>query len=334
MDAKREVLTALTLTDNPNAKNAYEISGGTPAALVANMVEKEYVMCGITVQEFIDTHGAPDFNLTELQNDFTTICTDYKEPLTANAKSKAVEFCSKVIYEIGPASRKGDKKQDKLWKLRFPEKSADGTSIVVRCAFIATYRFGTYKKDYENGVRICLTVKQAGLLAMNIFDKLAKYAIALPDPICLLTPLAGAVFSKDEIPKIADGLKLTTESTIIIINNSCQSGGQHLENSSIACAIVSCISATRNIKEESTTRQIIGKTIKQYLAANKVFNESAFMVYAMYAQAGVPSHMNVESLIRTFTQMQDPSKRSLIKAQKESEGSSKSGAPAEEQEQK
>lgn len=56
------------------------------------------------------------------------------DTLTIDGKSKAVEFCSKIIFEIGPESR-NVKKDDgnKVWKFKFSYKDESGTPYVT-CA--------------------------------------------------------------------------------------------------------------------------------------------------------------------------------------------------------
>lgn len=80
---------------------------------------KEYTMVGITAKEFLEKHTGMKFNIQELRRTF--IIDDYMTDLQMEVKSKAVEFCSKVIYEVGPESRKVKKGTgDKVWKFVFP----------------------------------------------------------------------------------------------------------------------------------------------------------------------------------------------------------------------
>lgn len=65
-------------------------------------------MLGIKAAEFLEKHTGMEFNLAELRKIFKTHCDDYMEDLQRDQRvpSKAVEFCSKVIYEVGLDSRK------------------------------------------------------------------------------------------------------------------------------------------------------------------------------------------------------------------------------------
>lgn len=75
-------------------------------------------------------------------------------------------------------------------------------------------------------VQSCLSVKHANLLAIDTLNRLNKISLNMNNPVPLLTPLAGAFFSKDDIGKVANALGLGTEQAINMINASCQSGGQ------------------------------------------------------------------------------------------------------------
>ncbi|XP_076229469.1 LOW QUALITY PROTEIN: uncharacterized protein LOC143175230 [Nomia melanderi] len=58
--------------------------------------------------------------LIELRKTFEVHCNDYMDDIVKDQPSKAVEFCSKVIYEVGPESRKVNKStEDKVWKFTF-----------------------------------------------------------------------------------------------------------------------------------------------------------------------------------------------------------------------
>jgi hypothetical protein len=61
--------------------------------------------------------------MDELKRQFKKHCPDYMDPLQINKALKAVEFCSKVIYEVGPESRKVKKGTgDKVWKFVFTQR--------------------------------------------------------------------------------------------------------------------------------------------------------------------------------------------------------------------
>lgn len=288
------------------------MNGMVPNDLLKHTVEREYIILGLEPSEFIKKHGAVEFSLPILQQQFKTICEDYMEALVGDIKSKAVEFCSLVIYEIGPESRKGSKTSDKVWKVRFPY-SVNG-ALKTKTLFIATYRTETFKSLYEKDEKMVVTVKQAGLLAMDTFDRLTDVAYNMSDPVTLLTPLAGSIFSREDIPEMAKLIGTTPSVITKAINNSCQSGGQYLASSTINVAVVPCIVATRNIKDKDLMHSIIGKIIRQYLSCGKTFKPDKFSTYCVYAHGGVPSEMNVDKLVSEFTKLNEPAGRRALLA--------------------
>ncbi|CAG9814604.1 unnamed protein product [Phaedon cochleariae] len=232
--------------NNTDATTAYSMAGMLPMSIANHTVERYFIICGVLPGDYASHHGAGKFELATLQTDFKTICTDYLEELEADTRSYAADFCSKVIYEVGPESRKGDKKTDKVWKLRFMYKASTG-ALDVSTLFIATYRDAAYGSNFPPNKSMCVTVKQARLLAMDVFDRLATYALKLPNSLVLLTPLAGSIFSTDDIAKIAQDIGVTPIQVLCAINNSCQSGGRSLSDSAEA-AKISCSDLFRTLQ--------------------------------------------------------------------------------------
>lgn len=187
-------MNTLGLENSEDNRDIINVSGQIPSALLDHTMVREFFMTGITAEDFINRHGAADLNLAELQKKFKTICKDYVENVGLDTNSYAVEFCSKIIYKIGPQSRKEDRKKDQLWKMRFLY-NINGAAHA-RTLFVATYRNSLYGNVYEQGRKMCLTVKQAGLLAMDTFDKLSALAYNQTIPLFLLTPSQEMILPK------------------------------------------------------------------------------------------------------------------------------------------
>ncbi|XP_076246518.1 uncharacterized protein LOC143186694 [Calliopsis andreniformis] len=179
------------------ATASYNDSGSKPAVLMAHTIAKEYTIIGVTAKEFFEKHTGMDFNMTELRNIFKKHCDDYMEELHNDVKSKAVEFCSKVIYEVGPESRKVKKGTgDKVWKFIFKVGSED------HFVFIATYKQENAEFKPENTRNtMILSLKQAALLVHETLARLVRIECML-DKV-LLTPLAGACFCKEDLNQLS-----------------------------------------------------------------------------------------------------------------------------------
>lgn len=285
----------------------YQTRGILPADLLKHNVAKEYIMVGISPDEFIKIHGSSTMDFDQLMRDFKKVCYDFNQPLQLDTPSYAAEFCSKILYEVGPQARQVNKKDgDKTWKFAFvyqPHKvrtrDADGTEKdavagpAIKFAFVSTYKADDAEYIQNNdGTKIVLSIKNASLLALMTLARLNAISINSTPSIMLLTPLAGAVFSRDDISEIARLLNKGELEVLNCINESCQSGGHYLTYSSLACAAVASIVATRNMKDEKMRHGIIGKTMKQYLGKKKQWNANEFDIFAQYGHGGVPSNIS------------------------------------------
>lgn len=198
----------------------YQTRGALPTELLKHSIGKEYIMTGITPTEFMPLHGSATMDFDQLKKDFSKICFDYLSDLNPNTPSYAAEFCSKILYEVGPQARQVNKKDgDKTWKFVFVYATGlatipSGSQLVqkeysktVRVAFVSTYKGDNAEYvPKASGEQIVLSVKNGSLLALGTLEKINMLAIANTPPQMLLTPLAGAVFSKDDIPEMASQL--------------------------------------------------------------------------------------------------------------------------------
>lgn len=114
-----------------------------------------------------------------------------------------------MIYEVGPEARQVRKKDgDKTWRFMFVYNH--GNKLQTKVAFVSTYKTdeASYKIEAEP-TKITLSVKTASLLAIIILNRLNEISMTMEPQVALLSPLAGSVFSKDDIPKIAHAINVT-----------------------------------------------------------------------------------------------------------------------------
>lgn len=126
--------------NDPDAANTFNTRGQKPQQL-ANMAQaREYIVIGQTPNDFISDHGTLEFDFEKLQMEFKKICLDYSDPLINDERSKAVFFCAKVIYEIGPESRQVKRGSgDKMWKFNFMYVTQQN-KLDVKVAFVSTFK--------------------------------------------------------------------------------------------------------------------------------------------------------------------------------------------------
>lgn len=170
----------------------------------------DYVLYGITPKELIDLYGGLQFDFASLKAEFAIACPDVNSVLTMETRSHALEFAAMVIYTIGPESRQVKKPgTDKRWKFRMVSKVGNNpVTLVCHCVFVSTFKNtdapNTQPKIVDN--KLLLTIKQASLLALWIMESVM--AICILNKTIIMTPLAGAIFSKSDIPNIAKAIGL------------------------------------------------------------------------------------------------------------------------------
>lgn len=190
-----------------------------------------------------------------------------------NEKSRAVQFCSKMIYTVGPESRSVKQKMgDKTWIFKFPY-SVEG-SLVVKAAFVCTFKNEGAKYDLSvnNENRMVLSVRHASLLAIEVMNKITDICVSMNPPTVMLTPLCGAIFSRNDIPSMVKALRLNVSEVVRMLNSSCQSGGHYLKDSELAVAALASIVATSKLAAKGKNderNQIITKVIKQCVPSSK-----------------------------------------------------------------
>lgn len=306
-------LTAVLKINNPikdEIEKTWNLSGVTPATLAGSTMFKSYTLTGITPLEFETAHSATTFDYFELKTKFAEYCKDYNDELNEGTKSRALEFSSKMLFEVGPGLKEQKKtKGDKLVKFRFcyskKEKEEDiDSKLHVKPVIVTTFRDNTYKKMEEKGNMI-LTFKQAGLLAMETFLK-ASYYLYMHKQQIIMTPLCGAVFSRDAVKDIAIGIDVEIPTAIKIINASCTSAGQYLEDSNLGCAIAAMICATKRMSDKSLKSAMISKLVKQYSSQGKQnsFSARRYDVFCEFALGGVPQGLDADTLLNQYENSQ------------------------------
>lgn len=109
------------IINEKDAKDQFEIVGKSPKELAEHKTEVEYVIAGVTPQEFVEEFGGQEVDFNVLTAGFSKICPDYNEKLSLEKANKSLEFAARVIYTIGPDSRLVKSgSNDKIWKFKFP----------------------------------------------------------------------------------------------------------------------------------------------------------------------------------------------------------------------
>jgi hypothetical protein len=260
-------------------------------------------------EEFNALNSGTPFEYSKLQEEFKKACPDFDKILTDATKSIALEFASLMLFVVGPKTRSFKKgSNDGKWRFRM----VNGDSFYA--VYVSTYKNAppAAAQPILAGNQLMLTIKQGSLLALDTLSKLIP--IALGNNLTVLTPLAGSVFSKDNIKGLSEKTGQDAGYVLTAINQSAQSGGFYLPFSSAAIALVCAISATKNA-DQKVRDSIITKTVKQYHSKGKIMDWREYDNYSYYAHGGVPSGMTPKELMVRFEGCQEASFRDFKAAQ-------------------
>lgn len=268
----------------------------------------EYFILGITSEEVGNRHAGVQFDFQDLEAEFKKVVHDYGEPIGRETTSYALEFAVKVIYEVEPASRQVKKgTTDKKWKFRFVVKAGGKNTLTT--VYIASFKNAEPPLAKPTVVQntLLLTMKQASLLAQSTFANAIQLCII--DELVLMTPLCGAIFSKNNVVELGELIHPTLDgdkrgATLVTLSQSCQSGGHYLNDSVCAVAVVAAVCATRNMTDAKVRDQIITKTYKQYVASGKPFDAALYESLCKYATGGVPAEHSARRLVDRYEAVQ------------------------------
>lgn len=298
----------------------YNASGNTPKELIDHITDKHWVLAGMTAREFSDAHSGTQFNFAELRKEMIKIMPDMEQPFNPDDRLFCIEFASLVLFTIGPATRSVKQgARDKTWGITVPAPDGKSVNTIFVCTYKAKPPVVAQPRLVDN--KICLTIKQASLIAILILNKLTD--AVCDDKKILLTPLAGAIFSKDDIVKISQATGKTLKQTISIINSSAQSGGFYLSRSEAAVAAVCAVVATQNA-DSKIASTIITKTVKQYIHNHKQLVLSDYDTYCQFATGGVPTGMSAKDLQERLKMRQEAFTAAAMREYKKTELSTKS----------
>lgn len=148
---------------------------------------------------------------------------------------------------------------------------------------------------------LMLTMKQASLIALDILNNYTEVAVS--KGIVVLTPLAGAVFSRNSLKEMLDepaikAIYKTEAELSVAINSSAQSGGQHLSESRADIAGVCAFVATSALTDRKLAESITNKTVRQYISSGRPGDHATMMAFAKYATGGVPADLAYDKISR------------------------------------
>lgn len=241
------------------------------------------------------------FDLATLEHEFQKVCPDYFEdlsPSSSSLESMSLTFAKRILMDVGPAdSRRQARNQTstKHWRINICRNAAtteDENPPNAGVCFISSTDNGQCPKAY--GSYMVLSLLQAGLLAVNVFNKTID-----SNSKHFLTPMSCVTFSRTAICRIASVTGENVTSIGRAINASCQPNGFHLTESRAHIAMLAAI-IWNILKDKLELKKEVSLALKQYGRKGKYVDLVAFDKYAECLDCAVSPDMNPENLRAKF----------------------------------
>lgn len=211
----------------------------------------------------------------KLVKTFCEICPDFVNEPDYKHATVSRRFAEQVLFDFSKQCKEAKERGiDKTWRIKLDCNSDDGESLNSQ-VIVSTYntRDQPQHQPFLLHGYLQLTFKQASLLAV------AKYCQIIPHQVkrheIVLTPLAGVVFAKDDMPDLAKALGEPLPELIMAVISSCQTLGYYLVHSRCYIAVVSLLKTVADAKLRGS---LVQSTIKNYAKNGKDFDKGKFKI--------------------------------------------------------
>lgn len=114
LQKKEEVVHVLSAAETIHVQ-AFQAS-----QLSSHVLGETINVVNMAVDDFKAEHGGQVFDFAKLKEDFAKFCKDYNDTIFEDSSTKGIFFCAKMLFKVGPESRKVKKDQgDKIYKFVF-----------------------------------------------------------------------------------------------------------------------------------------------------------------------------------------------------------------------
>lgn len=188
------------------------------------------------------------------------------------------------------------KSVEDFWK-KFKDGENHATAGMIMISTFKSTSAPTDQPKLSAGNVLLLTVKQATIIGLHILGKFTR--ISCDSGHDILTPLSGAVFSRDSLnrmfadPVIKEAFK-DKHNLIDCINKSAQNGGQFLNGSRTDVAAVCVLIGTMNVKKQEERKSIVQRTMKQFFAQKRPISKKVFEAMLPFGTGGLPEEWTFE----------------------------------------
>lgn len=213
-----------------------------------------------------------------------------------------------VLTDLATANNKKRQEEiEKKWTTIKDGENFATVGMIVVSTFKSTSA-PTAQPKLAGGNVLLLTIKQATIVGLYILEKFTKVACEKDHDI--LTPLSGAVFSRDSLTKMMQDPVISAAfgskcKLVDSINKSAQNGGQFLEGSRADVAAVCVLIGTANVKKQEERKSIVQRTMKQFFTMKREGSKDVFKAMLPFGTGGLPEEWTFEVL----SEIQETSRR-------------------------
>lgn len=238
--------------------------------------------------------------------DFADVYHEFKKHcyihniLEPKDKSHAGLFAYRILFEVGPSSRKN---KNYICTCVFPvmvpvldengkpRKDVNDEDILVakpdnevKMVVVANRNCPelTSKRDCD----MILSVEHAYLIALKIMKPIIRLALISEPRKFALTPLASAVYTPRSIEAMAKIMDIGLDDMMVQVNYSAHSSGYLLDCSDVNCAVACALFGTRNMTLVEKRYRVIERTMNGYIRSGAEHDSTHMTIYALFAMGG------------------------------------------------
>ncbi|XP_060653334.1 uncharacterized protein LOC133843542 [Drosophila sulfurigaster albostrigata] len=221
------------------------------------------------------------FDFKKLMHTFIEICPDFMAEPDFKTATESRRFAEQVIFECSKEAHLAKHMGvDKTWRIRLDTHNAQGRRISPEVIITAHVRKTppVYQPFVLDGC-LKLTFKQASLLAVAKYCQMVPYLVERNQIV--LTPFAGAVFTHNDIPRLALALGEPVDKTLMAVISSCQTDGYFLEHSRCYIALRAL---QKTIVDRSMRASLLMKTMRMYQLHGKDFDLPKYIIVCRFVR--------------------------------------------------
>ncbi|KAH8286898.1 hypothetical protein KR018_007715 [Drosophila ironensis] len=225
------------------------------------------------------------FNFESLKKTFAALCPDFREEPSYEEATISRRFAEMVIFTYSKEAKAAKAQhRDVSWTMQLKVTNDKGAAVKsevkVQTHFV---REPPQHQPFILRGHLLLSFKQASLLAVEKYCQLVPHQVRRGEII--LTPLAGALFNKENLPSLAKAVQEPLADVVVAVIASCQTDGFYLEHSRCHIALLALIRTVADLKMRAS---LVKKTIKMYNLQGKQLQLDKLQEWSRFLREAEP----------------------------------------------